>query len=171
MAQVKRCAACGKFQKFTTQMTIHNGKEICPACAAKLHIAAKVIEAGPRGVTKNQMIPAIKANLNNEAVLKQLVSEYPTVFHGSLRYLHKADMMKVQEIVGAREINDEQAKLIAVLKPSRKGITYNQILHAVRAAKEANDKHMVKLIKKYYGDLLAKCSRYLRKDYKEFAEV
>ena len=172
MAQVKRCAVCGKFQKATTQMIKHNNKEVCPVCAAKLNIAAKVIEAGPRGVTKHQMIPAIKENINNIEVLANLYKEYPTVFRGSVRYLHKNEMDVIFKHFNINtEINEEYAILLNKLNPSRKGVTYHQIINAVKEAKDNNDKNIVVLIKKYYGDLLAKCAKYLRKDYRTFAEV
>jgi len=173
---MKRCAVCGKFQKSTTEMILHNGKEVCPKCAAMLNLnesTASVvqIEAGPRGVTKHQMIPAIKANINNPEALRQLAKDYPTVFNGSVRYLLKKEMQAVQKAVGTTEISEEHAKLIARLNPSRKGVTYHQILAAVKEAAEQNDKNMIVLIKKYYKDLLEKSAKYLRKDYRAFADV
>ena len=171
MAQVKRCAVCGKFQKSTTIMVKHNDKEVCPVCAAKLNIAQEIITPGKKGVTKHQMIPAIKANINNPEALRQLAKDYPTVFNGSVRYLLKKEMQAVHEAVGTTEINEEHAKLIAKLNPSRKGVTYHQILAAVKEAAEQNDKNMIVLIKKYYKDLLEKSAKYLRKDYRAFAEV
>jgi hypothetical protein len=99
---MKKCAVCGKFQKSITKMILHNGKEVCPKCAAMLNLNESTtsvvqIEAGPRGVTKHQMIPAIKANINNPEALRQLAKDYPTVFNGSVRYLLKKEMQAVKE--------------------------------------------------------------------------
>ena len=171
MAQVKRCAVCGKFQKSTTIMVKHNDKEVCPVCAAKLNIAQEVITPGKKGVTKHQMIPAIKNNIDNVEVLKKLAKDYPTIFNGSVRYLHKAEKEKISKIFGSTEISQEQANLIKRLNPNRKGITYHQIINAVKEATTNNDKNMITLIKKYYNDLLNKCAKYMKKEYRVFAEV
>lgn len=39
------------------------------------------------GVSNYQMIPAIKENIDNEGILKLLLTTYPNIFKGSARYL------------------------------------------------------------------------------------
>jgi hypothetical protein len=168
---MKRCAVCGKFQKKTTEMILHDNKTICPVCAAKLNIQAKLIEAGRNGVTKHQMIPAIMKHYDNVSALNELKAKYPETFVGSLRYIKKSIREQVINATNSSEeslYTEEYKALVKAMNPSRKGITYHQIINTIKDAYTSNNKSIIKLIKKYFPEKLANSIRYLDKKHQAF---
>jgi hypothetical protein len=58
-----------------------------------------LVEAGKRGVTNFQMIPAIIANLGNTENLTKLYNEYPEVFVSSAKYINKKNRPAVEAVI------------------------------------------------------------------------
>lgn len=130
----------------------------------------ELIQAGKRGVTKHQMIPAIKENVDDAEALKTLYSNYNETFLGSLRYVNKAIRDKVHEVIEITEDDDTKKALEARLKPKRKGVTYHQIIMALEDAADRDDMEEIKLIRKYYPEKYNGSMKYVSKKYKNIIE-
>jgi hypothetical protein len=130
----------------------------------------ELIQAGKRGVTKHQMIPAIKENVDDAEALKTLYSNYNETFLGSLRYVNKAVRDKVHEVIEIVEDDDIKKELEARLKPKRKGVTYHQIIMALEDAVDRDDMEEIKLIRKYYPEKYNNSMKYVSKKYRNVIE-
>ena len=182
---VVRCPKCGKFfgTKKLDAETLENvmKHEMCPECINKnVNVAAEkktvvpakkieiddIISAGVRGVTKHQMIPAITNNIDNAKAIKMLATRYPATFNGALRYVKKAIRVKAYAIVGKNDIVDnEKFELIQKLEPSRKGVTYHQIIPALEHACDDKDFATIVKIRKHFPEQFQGSLRYMAKKY------
>lgn len=134
---------------------------------------SRIIIAGPRGVTKHQMIDAITRNVDNPDNIKQLMNDYPATFAGSLRYVKKNVRDAVTAIVGdinAEAVDEEKFELLQILKPKRKGVTYNQIIIALEHACESNDLELITKLHKHFPEQFKGSLRYMGKKYHETLE-
>ena len=61
-------------------------------------IEMELVMAGRKGVTNKQMLEAFKSNLNEEQLL-QLLTDYPMVFLGSIKYTPDAKKLELQDFV------------------------------------------------------------------------
>jgi hypothetical protein len=125
-----------------------------------------LVMAGPRGVTKHQMIPAIREHIDNPDNIKKLYRDYPETFLGSLKYIPQSERNKVNLIIEINEdMNEEKAELEQRLRPSRKGITYHQIIPALERASDNEDFKEIRLIRKYYPEKFQGSMKYIAKKY------
>jgi len=130
-----------------------------------------LIEPGPRGITKHQMIPAIKENIENEENIKVLYENFSDTFSGSLRYVGKAVREKAIAIIGEVADNEEKKALTERLKPKRKGVTFHQVITALETAAENQDFNEIRLIQKYYPEKFRGSMKYVSKKYREAIEA
>lgn len=123
------------------------------------------IEEGRHGVTRHQMIPAINNNIDNPEVIIALRKHFPNTFKASLRYCHKASRTKCMEIFGedVSKCTAEELQLINDLKPSRKGISMNQIIQYVEQAVEEGEFDKVAKVQKYFPEYYLKSVKYIKK--------
>ena len=132
---------------------------------------AELVKVGPRGVTRHQMIPAIRENLENPENIKKLYQEYPETFMGSLKYIPKGERAQIMPVIEeGQEIsptNEEKMLLEQRLRPARKGVTYHQIIPALERASDNEDFAEIRLIKKYYPEKFKGSMRYIAKRYIE----
>ncbi len=134
----------------------------------------RLIIAGPRGVTKHQMIPAIVRNIENPENIKRLADEYPATFTGSLRYVKKNIRDAVAAIIGDIDndtVDEEKFALLQILKPERKGVTYHQVIPALENAAENGDYAMINKIKKYFPEQFRGSLKYMAKKYHDALET
>ena len=129
--------------------------------------SGEIILPGPRGVTKHQMIAAINRNIDIPANIEQLAISYPSTFYGSLKYVKKAIREKAYEIVGKPDdAHDfEKAQLIQLLQPSRKGITYLQVIIALEKAADDCNYTLINKIYKYFPEQFTGALKYMAKKY------
>lgn len=168
----KHCTVCGKFQKKDTEMTMVEGKMMCPVCYAKYLAENKSkktpeVESGVYGVTNHQMIPFINENIDNKEAIVKAHSDYPEVFENSLRYVKKNIRAQVTEYIGEVVLTDEKVVLINYLKPSRKGITRHQIINGINDSIKKNDVKMLSMIAKNFKQLVETSLRYINKSNRE----
>jgi len=176
------CPECKKFfgiKKLDEKaIALVNKHGVCPACAAKKRTKRDTIQipeagderiviAGPRGVTKHQMIAAIERNIDNPDNIKRLKDEYPATFAGSLRYVKKSIRLKATEIIGSIEEDEEKIELTKMLNPSRKGVTYHQIIVTIEKAFENQDYEIIKKIAKHFPEQLRGAKKYIVKKQRE----
>lgn len=64
---------------------------------------AELVETGPRGVTNQGMIPALKKYIANKETAKIITLQkcFPEVVDSSLKYLGKKEVKKYKELIGA----------------------------------------------------------------------
>ena len=60
-----------------------------------------IITPGPRGITKAQMVPVMKANIDegNSLELKILKQHYPEIFESSIYYINNKYKARLQELL------------------------------------------------------------------------
>lgn len=165
-----RLAAAAKPAKKKVVKTKAEAKKIVEekkvATPAKKIEISDIITAGQRGVTKHQMIPAINNNIENTKAIKMLASHYPATFNGALRYVKKAVRLAAYAIVGKNDVVDnEKFELIQKLEPSRKGITYHQIIPALEHACDDKDYAMIVKIRKHFPEQFHGSLKYMAKKY------
>jgi hypothetical protein len=182
------CPVCKKFfsiKHYTeAEIKLVNKHGSCRACYEKEEVikmakrkvetifippegSGEVILPGPRGVTKHQMIAAINRNIDIPANIEQLATSYPSTFYGSLQYVKKAVREKAYEIVGKPDtsLDQEKMELIQLLQPSRKGITYHQVIIALEKAADECDYVLINKIYKYFPEQFTGALKYMAKKY------
>jgi hypothetical protein len=129
----------------------------------------RLVMAGPRGVTRHQMIPAIRENVDKPENILKLYQKYPETFMGSLKYIPKGEKALIMPVIEENHeispINEEKMLLEQRLRPARKGITYHQIIPALERASEDKNFKEIQLIKKYYPEKFQGSMKYIAKRY------
>lgn len=122
------------------------------------------IETGKRGVVTNQeMIPAIKNNIENAEVLKELYETYNEVFNSSMKYLSKKEMNKIEEF--GIQIEKHERKSIIRFDEETESIKKGYIVSGKRTI---TNQQMLPAIKVNIDNVDA--LRTLRNDYREVFE-